>query len=169
MAQQIIQSGLHVSGNLSCEGFSPPNACIYDDQVGTPSGTRSPIGAEKVEHQLFARLAQVHGSAATAERRVIHCAHAAGTIESVVAGLVVACIGDSTITVDVRKNGTTILTGTIGLDSTNVAYAEEAGTISANTYAAGDVLEAVVTVSAGTGTLGQGLYVSVVLRENPTP
>lgn len=81
------------------------------------------------------------------------------------AGVSVACIGDSTITVDVRKNGTSILSSTIVLDNSNTAFAEESGSISTSSYAAGDDLEVVVTVSAGTGTLGQGLHVDLILNE----
>jgi len=44
----------------------------------------------------------------------------------------------------------------------------EAGTLSVTSVVAGDLLEAVVTVSAGTGTLGTGLYGYVEVDEDAT-
>ena len=80
-------------------------------------------------------------------------------------GAIVACIGDSTITVNLYKNGSTVLSAPVVLDNSNTAFAIEAGAISSASYSADDVFEVVVSVSAGTGTLGQGLFVSPMFRE----
>ncbi len=139
-----------------------PASCVGD----TEFDATDPLTATQQEHRHTGRLSQVHGSAATAERRVVHVARGDGTVEAVRAGVVVACVGDSTITVDVKKNGTSILSATIGLDSGDAAYAKVDGTVSTAAYVAGDVFEVVVTVAAGTGTLGQGLFVDVVFTED---
>lgn len=161
MSQVNFDGNVNVQGALRCNTFTAPASCI-----GNTNFTASdPLGVTKQVHQYSKSLQQVHGSAASAERRIIHRGYGAGTTISVRAGVSVACIGDSTITVDVYKNGTTILSAPIVLDNSNTAFAQEAGTISVAGYSAGDDLEVVVTVSAGTGTLGQGLHVDVVLNE----
>lgn len=157
----IHEGDLTVRGTLRATTMVPSSQSVGDAECDAGD----PITAEKLEHQYIARLAQVHGSAATAERRVVHCAYGAGDVVDVRAGVVVAAIGDSTVTVDVKKNGTTILSAPIVLDATNLAYAEETGSVSVAAFSAGDVLEVFTTVAAGTGTLPQGLYVNVVLHE----
>ena len=47
----------------------------------------------------------------------------------------------------------------------NAVRAVEDATFSATPYSAGDVFEVVVTVSAGTGTLGQGTFAKLVVAE----
>ena len=91
---------------------------------------------------------------------------ATAEIQSVRAGVVVAAVGDSTVTIDLYKNGASILSAPIVLDNTNTAYTEETGTLSSDDLVQGDCLEVVVTVSAGTGTLPQGLYVEVDVHED---
>ena len=89
-----------------------------------------------------------------------------GTVVAFEVGSVTACTGDSTITVDLHKNGASILTGVITLDSANTAYIVEAGTLSSATLADGDVLEVVVNATVGTGTLGNGVFASCIIRED---
>lgn len=129
-----------------------------------------PLSTTNQRHQHRGRLTQAHGTAATDERRVVHVARAAGTVTGVQAGAVVAATGDSTVTVDVLKNGTTVLTGVITLDSGDAAYAEVSGTVvttGAEDYAAGDVFEVVINATVGTGVLSQGVYADVVFDEGP--
>lgn len=161
MAVNVIDGDLTVRGTLAPTALNAPAGCIGDTQA---SGS-SPLGVTKTTHRHVRTLAQVHGSAASAERRAVHRAHAAGTVAAVRVGVVVACIGDSTITVDVQKNGTTILSAPVVIDNANAAYAVEAGSVSVAAYVADDVFEVLVTVSAGTGTLGQGLTVDLILSE----
>jgi hypothetical protein len=151
------RGGLVVSGGA----FSAPSASIGNSQIKSDDQ----VDAEKLEHQHRIVLAQVHGSAASAERRPVHVAIGAGQIQAVKAGCVVACTGNAAITVDVKKNGTTVLTGTITVDSGDAAYALVAGTVASAAYVAGDVLEVVVTVAAGSGVLGQGLFVVIDVFE----
>ncbi len=140
-----------------------PANCVGDANFTAAS----PLGVDKQGHQYLKGLAQVHGSAAAAERRVVHVARAAGVLDDFRAGVVVACTGNATVTVDLRKNGTTVLDAPIVLDNTNTAFAKEAAGVSAaaDDYVAGDVFEVVVTVNAGTGALGQGLFAQGAFRE----
>jgi hypothetical protein len=161
MASSTVDGDLFVGGTLRARAAQLPSSCVGDAQV---SGA-SPVTAAKLRHRHAVSEAQAHGSASAARRTVVRVAHGDGEVVAVRAGVSVACVGDSTITVDVKKNGTTILSGTIGLDSGDAAFAKVAGTISDDEYVAGDVFETVVTVAAGTGTLGQGVFVDVVFDE----
>lgn len=142
-------------------GVTLPQSCVGDAQFSSVA----PLTADKQQHQYPQRHTQAHGTAAAAERRVVHVAKSAGQVADFLAGVVVACVGDSTISVDLRKNGTTVLSAAVGLSSANAAFAKVTGTISVANYAPGDVFEVVVTVSAGTGALGQGLFAQAVFRE----
>lgn len=152
----------HVAGTLSAEDFTPPDGCIDNAAIEAATG----IDATKLEHQFALTYAQANAAAAD-ETRVIHCAYGAtGTIVSFEAGSIAACVGDSTVTVDLKKNGTTVLSAVITLDSTNTARVAEAATISTASYVDGDVLEVIVDATIGTGTLATGLFATAILRED---
>ena len=143
--------------------FSPPNGSIDNEAVEEGAA----IEATKLRHQHQRGFAQDHGVAANAQRKVIHvCEGATGEVISVDVGAVVKATGDSTITVDLYKNGASILTSTIQVDENHANYALVAGAINDAALAQDDVLEVVLTVNAGTGTLPQGAFVSVVIRED---
>lgn len=160
MARDIIDGDLLVKGNLQAGTMTISADSVGDEEMNVAD----PIGVDKQRHQYALTFSQVHASAATAERRVLHVANGAGELDTIVAGITVATVGDSTVTVNFYKNGSTILSAPIVID-TNVAYAEEAGTFASAPYSAGDVFEVVVTVAANTGTLPRGLYVSVIFDE----
>ena len=90
----------------------------------------------------------------------------AGTVQSFMAGSISASTGNSTIAVDLKLNGTSMLSAVISLTSTEVAYEVKAGTLSTTTVAAEDVLTVVVTVTEGTGTLGAGVFAVAVIDED---
>lgn len=159
-----LNENLHVEGALSAKTMAIPAGTVDNADVASDAD----IDATKLEHQYEPVFSQVHGSAATAERRVIHKVHGAtGTLVSFECGVIVACIGNAEITIDLYKNGSTILTAPTVLDSGNTAFTEEsAAGFSSTALVQDDVLEVVVTVDAGTGTLGQGLYCLPVIRED---
>ena len=141
-------------------GFPP--GCIGDLQFN-PS---APLDATKMKHRHARLLAQPFGVPAVAERRVVHRARAAGVVTSAYAGLTAPGTGNATVTVDVLRNGVSMLTSPVVLGSTVVAYNSlPAPLVASPVYAAGDVIEAVLTVAAGTGVLGQGAFVALVLTE----
>ncbi len=159
-----IEGDVQYTGNVRFDGtmILPANT-IGDADVDSSD----PLAHTKVDHQR----AKTYGQSGTMAAATIPLAcvyGATGMVLSVKAGSVALCTGNAKATIDVKKNGTTILTGTFDLDSGNTAYVAEAGTLVASpTLAAGDVLTAVVTVDAGTGALGTGLFVTVVWWEDP--
>ena len=161
-----------ISGNLTVEGrlvpkeLTIPDDTIRDDAVAADAG----IGAEKMEQEHKPVYAQESATTAVAETRTVAVIRGAtGTIEDFRAGSLVPCTGDATITVDLLKNGTSVLNAAIVLDSSNSARVPEAATVAPGSASlvAGDVLEVAVTVSAGTGTLGQGVFAAATYREDP--
>lgn len=138
-----------------------PNNSFGDSQIGSSN----PILATKLKHQYVPTYGQPHGTAAITERKTVHVARSAGDVVAIEAGPVVAAVGVATVTFDLRKNGTTVLTGVITITNAHAAYAKVAGAISSAPYVAGDVFELVVTATAGGGTLPQGVFCDVVFRE----
>lgn len=161
-SSMTIPANVRVAGSFSCETMAIPSGTLTN--AGVAAGAN--LDADKLEHRFRVLFNQVHGSAATAERRPVFQANGTGVINRVSAGSVVACVGGATITVDVKKNGTTVLTASIVLDNGNTAYVAEDGTLSVTALAANDILEVAVTVATGGGTLGQGLFVVLDIDEN---
>ena len=127
--------------------------------------TNDPIWQARDSHQNhLAHYSQA--GVAIAETRWIHTVRGSGVVKAVKAGCLVACVGNAVATLDVRKNGTTILTAPISLSESQSAREEVAGVLSGVVaISAGDVLEVVVAVNAGTGTLGTGLFAWLDLDE----
>lgn len=161
MSNQV--DNLFVSGTLTCKSFTPPAASIGDAAIR--SGDY--IAGLKVQRGIHRVLAQDSNSAATAQTRVVHVAVSAGTIQSLSAGCVSPCTGDAAITIDLRKNGASVLTAPIDLTSAQAARALVAATVSTADYVASDVFEIEITVAAGTGALGSGVFVLFAGFEDP--
>lgn len=129
-----------------------------------------PLLTTKYVRRIVRNISQTKtAGAAVAERRVIHvCEGTNGTVISVTAGCVTTAVGAATVTLDLYKNGSSILTGTFQITSSTTQYTVQVtGTLSVATYVTGDVFETVMTVAAGGGTLPQGVWVEVVFNENP--
>lgn len=76
----------------------------------------------------------------------------------------IANIGDSTVTVDIQKNGTSILSTLMSFSSTDAAHASKTGVMKTDTTVdviAGDNLQFIVNATVGTGTLAFDLSVTV--------
>jgi hypothetical protein len=111
---------------------------------------------------------EASGSAGTSYTKAVHVANAPGTVQSFAAGVLVAAAGAATYTLDLKKNGTTVLSAVITLDSANVINVVESGAIVSSgveDYVAGDVFTVVTVATAGGGTLPQGVYFRAVFDE----
>ena len=157
---------LHIRGILSCDTLTIPAGTVLNAAVGNAA-------ALAIAKQLHLHNV-TYGQSGTmvAVTIPIHCSYGAtGTIKAVKAGSIALCTGNAVATADVKINGTSCLTGVITLDSTNTARIAEAGTIdtAADDLIADDLVEVVVTVNAGTGALGTGLFVTVTIEEAGAP
>jgi hypothetical protein len=161
----IIDGDLTVRGTLNCGAITLPQNAI-DSSSQIKAGTN--ISADKTEQRFFPCYSQPN-TAATAETRTLFVARRAGTLNEVVAGSIVAATGDSTTTINVRKNGTTVLAAPIVLDNANTDRVVESGSVSGGGgFVAGDHLDVVITISAGTGTLPTGVFVQLEVDQNGT-
>lgn len=141
-----------------------PAASIANAEIATNAA----IAASKLGHQNKVTWAQPNSAATTETRIVYECHGATGTVKAFTAGSIGVAVGDSTVTLDLKKNNSSVLTGVVTLDSGNVARTSEAGTLSGTpTLADGDVLEIVITATIGTGTLPTGVWVALTLDEDP--
>ena len=161
MATQF-QDDIQFAGTATFVGkVAFPNQTIGDAQIN-PS---NPITAPKMEHRFQPKLAQPFGVAAAAERRAVHRAKSPGTLTALWVGLTVANAGAATVTVDLFKNGTTVLATPVVLTSATAAFVAVSAAVASAAYTTGDVFEANVTVAAGGGTLGQGVFVLPTFTE----
>lgn len=170
MSQTQLPTDLYVGGSLSCKTFAPPAGCIGDSAVEASPGAGLAIQASKLQQQYTKTYSQPGASNAAVERKVVHVVEGAtATIQSFQVGARVAAIGAATATIDLQVNGTSILTATISLTSATAAYAlvTPAGYTSTS-LTQGNVVEVVVSAAtAGGGTLAQGLFAQVEIREDP--
>jgi hypothetical protein len=109
--------------------------------------------------------AQNRSAAVATERKAAFVAYADGTILDVVAAVSQAAVGDSTVTVDVYKNGVSVLSGVLTFDSGDLAFVAQNGALSSPGYSAGQMIEVVVTSTPGTGTPPRGLAVTITAKE----
>lgn len=140
-----------------------PSGAVTAANIAAAAG----VEATKLEHQHREIYQQESDTTSVSEDRVVHVVKGTtGDLKTFRAGSVVANIGAATITVDLHKNGSTILTAPISLDSGDAAYALVAGVISSEPVVADDVLEVVVVATAGGGTVGKGVFASLDVFED---
>lgn len=154
-----IPGDMHVAGVLSADKFNLNDGSVGDAEV---DGAR-PISVLKIGHQYIKDVKTVGAVAAKTEP--IHVAYGNGTLVAVDAGTVTLCTGSASITIDVQKNGVTVLSTPLILDSGNVARILEAGAIASGAYVSGDWFDVVVTIATPSGAVGTGLIVRLVFRE----
>jgi hypothetical protein len=155
-----IPDDVHVEGRITAQSMTVPDSAVKDASVASDAA----IQATKVIHQHQKSYSQPN-TTATTETRVIHEARGAGTVQEFRAGSIVACLTTATITVDLKKNGTTVLSAVITLNNGNTARVAVAGTVTSAAYVAGDVFEIVITATASGGTIGTGFFAQGTFRE----
>lgn len=155
-----VEGNMTVTGRLSPAYLDIPSNTIVDEDVSASAD----IAAEKLEHYHQKTYGQANTAAAD-ETRMIHVAMAAGEVLAFEAGSIAKAVGDATCTVDLKKNGSSILSAVITLDSANMNRVTEAATIASAAYVDGDVFEVVIDGTIGTGTLPTGVFCSAKFQE----
>jgi hypothetical protein len=158
----VFQGPVTVSGTLNM-----PDSTITDDKIAVGAA----VDAAKLDHQYEISLSQVTGSACTDETKIVHIAKGAGELVAASYVCDVACLGNATIDIDVKKSTgggafATLLNAAMQATSSDSDKTVVAGTPAGTaTYSAGDIIEITVDATVGTGTLGEGLCVVAYLRE----
>jgi len=147
------EGALHVAGKLSAKTI------VY------PTGSIMPAANQK--HRYILHWSNESASAAADGAWVIHVVHGAtATINSIKVGAVVACTGAGTVDFELLKNGATVLTAAVRIDSGDAAYALVAGSIASPFLSVGDVLEIAIDETAGGGVVAKGVFAVVELDED---
>lgn len=162
-----IEGNLHVNGQLSAVTMPLATGAVSrNDQVAT---TGDPIDATKLEHRhtITVPLSD-HATDSAVVRKVAHVVQGAtADIVSFEAGVTVAATSTGVCAVDLKVNGSTVLTGTITLDSGNAAFSQEAAPgFTDTTLVAGDVVEISIESTSGSNK-PKGVHATVVIDEKP--
>ena len=129
------------------------------------SATGDQIQYFKTQNKLkpSSRFNTAIGGTPSAFEEPVYVADGAGVILGFHAKLNAAG-GSTAVVVDIKKNGTSISTGSAGISIGNTT-AKQAGTLATSTFAAGDVLSLVIS---GTFTGAQGPFAWISLYEMVT-
>lgn len=160
-----------ITGPLKVTGTIEISQGITDSDVGAAAD----IQATKLQHQHHVGYHQDDGSDIVAATAPIYiCRGASGTTVAIQ----ISCAdapsgGDKAFSVDLYKSdvvtgepAVTILNAPIAYSATQTDFEVEVGVVDTAALTVGDTLLVVVAVSGSTGTQGQGLQVSVTVRED---
>jgi len=106
------------------------------------------------------------GSTPTTKEEIVHVASGVGTVTGFHA-MLNACGSSSSMTVDLKKNGTTMLSSVITLTNATGNRTEVDATLASTAITTGDVLSVSWTVSSSTGAQGPVARLSII--ENTSP
>lgn len=157
-----IDGDFYVGGTLRAAAFDIPASTLVNADVNDSAA----IDASKLtEHH--AKEWNQSGTAAD-ETKVLHTVRGAtGTVKSFDAGSITLCTGSATVTLDLKKNGASILNTPIVLDTGNTARTVEEAAIDTTAVVVDDVLEIVVTTAnPATDTLATGCFAELRLDES---
>ncbi len=155
--------------NLAATTLTLPNACVGNNQVNSGAN----IDADKLVHRVPLRYSQADGSAIADGEAMVHIFRGTtGTIVAVEVAIETAAAGDSTVDIDVELGNaasafSSVLSSAIQITSSTVVRTPTAGTLSVTDATDGDILKITVDATVGTGTLPQGLVVTLVIDETP--
>jgi hypothetical protein len=168
MAPAKLPNGVQIysSFHLVTGTFNVPDGVITNAMIAAAAG----ISASKLEHDHRALYSQKNVTA-TDEAGVLYVVKGSTcTVQNIEVGSIVACEGNAEVTIDVKKNGTTVLSSTMVLDDDNVAYTPEAGTVSVTAGVNGEVYTYHITTDDGGASVGDalatGVYVSMSVDED---
>ena len=157
-----FEGDAYFTGSVSAKEVVLSPGSVTNAKVGAGAG----IVATKLEHQYEKGYAQESDTVSTDEARPIHAVYGAtGTVIAFQVGSIVPPNGaGAEVTVDLLKNGTTILTSAVVLTTSHTARQVVAGVIGTTALVVGDVLE--IDIVAGTaGTAAKGVFASLIHRE----
>jgi len=170
MAESRIETDLYVNGHLRSQTFTPPVASITNVSIVAGAG----IEASKLQHQHALDYKQGDGSDIVAAIVPLHVVRGATglVIDVEVVAQTAPTGGDLAFTVDVQTaseaspSPVSVLSSVITVDATKADYEVVSGTISNADLAVDETILVVIAVSGSTGSQGQGLIVTITIRED---
>src|SRR5690606_15187370 len=167
----VIQGDVIVNGRLRPQRITLPDESINNAAIASDAR----VEATKLQHQHCLSYQQAGGTDVADDTHLLHIAAGAGSL----AGLEVRPVtaptgGDKAYTVDIQKaadgsnSWTSLLNAPIEISvgQSSADHTRQQAILAASPdYAAGDALRLVITTSGSTGSQGQGVLVTVTLRE----
>lgn len=150
---------LHVNGTFSANNMAIPANAVGDAQVAAG------IGAQKLGHEHSRTRSQASGVNNATTTEVIFVARNAGTVVRFGAGHQAVATGTGNTTIDLHKNGVSILNAVITLTNQAVNTLVTAALGAGAVYAANDVFKVIIVATPGTGIAGQGVFSDFRARE----
>lgn len=146
-------------------GTFQPDAGSFEDQH---ISNNTKIDADKLQHlyRVGTNFALAIGATPVAREEIVHCCEVAGTIRQF-AALCNETGTAASVTFDLKKNGTSILSSVVTITNATADKAVVDGTLSSTTVAVGDVLSIALAVSTSTGM--QGPFAWLTVEENGAP
>lgn len=164
MVRSTLEGDLVVTGVVTPQsGLNMPAGTITNVDV---SGTASITPSKCLQHH--SKTVSQAGTAVTASM-IIHVVHGlTGTLKFFKATNIAACAGSSTVTVDLYKNGVSVLDTILTLDAaTGDRGAPEVAILDSTAVAADDLLEVVITKNqSGTDAMASGVAAELRLDED---
>ena len=160
----LVEGDIHFAGNVTFgAGVTLPNGAVTAGKVAAGAS----IESTKIQQRNRAPWQQGDSAANVVDgTQVVYIVTgASGTLREFKAGCVTPCTTGASITVDLKKNGASVLSAVITLDQTQTARQLVGAAISTMAVAAGDVLEVVIDATPGAGTIGKGIFGYLTLDE----
>lgn len=137
-----------------------PAGAIGNEDFSSDSGRALAVEKQKHLFKVGTNLGFAIGATPTTREELVFVASTAGTIRGFHAMLVTD--GSSTsITFDLKKNGTTMLSSVITVTNTTGDGVVVDGTLSTTTFAADDRLSIAMAVSSSTGAAGPYAFIEL--------
>ena len=164
MPAELLVTSLHVTGVVTSETMTIPELSATKESFD-PSAEIDPT---KMMQRWRKSYSQESATTVKTESGVIHVVRGLkGVLKEFHVGSVTAAVGDSTVTINLRKNSSYVLTAELTLDNGVAAYEIVKGSFSDTNLVIGDVLEVVVVATVGTGTLPKGVFATTMFDETP--
>jgi hypothetical protein len=156
-----LNEPLHVEGRITSKYLTAPDESINNAAIASDAD----IDATKLEQRR--PLSYSKAGTAASETYVLHRVSGLTARNlTLFAGSVAIAVGGATVTVDIKKNGTSVLTGgPVTFNSSNVAYIGVDLAPTTTTAVVGDVFTAVIVATAGGGTIPTGFFISGFIDE----
>lgn len=161
-----IDSDVNVRGNLTATTMTIPSGSVVDASINPGAG----VEATKLQHEHVGKT-EPNGATTTAAvaQGCLHvCRGPTAQIQDFSVLVRTAAIGAATVTIDLWKNGVSILSGTYNITSGLAAYVLHSIAVTSANLVAGDVVEMAITAAAaGGGTLPKGVLGVLTVYEDP--
>ncbi|MDA8376369.1 MAG: hypothetical protein M0Z50_04705 [Planctomycetia bacterium] len=165
----IVGGDFYWTGSHTFKTLNLPSGAVEPDDIapGEPGNYIDPTTMRQRHKTVYA---QDSTTAATTETRAVYTV--VGQTAAAVAAqaaLIAPCTGNATVTVDFQIAGTSILNAPITLSSANTAREVVVGVINPayQDLTVGQIVEVVITATAGTGALGSGIVTILQVDEDP--